>query len=128
MTSFPNHVLQNAAQFLSMKLNKRFPRSEYGDESRLEFLARGMAGVLCGVKAMTGVERLRNMKHDASGPLWRIEPGGHQFCSCWRCSITRSNSVGKVTQTWYENGLRLFMELTAKVKAPKEWSIMRKRM
>jgi hypothetical protein len=121
-TSFPTHVLQNAAQFLSMKENNRFPRSDYGDDARLDYLARGMAGVLCGVKAMTGIERLRNMRHDSSGPLWRTEPGGHHYCACWRCSIMRSNSVGNMTHTWYENGLRLFMELATTVKAPKEWS------
>ena len=128
MTCFPKHVLENAAQFLSMKRNQRFPRSNYGDEARVEYLSRGMAGVLCGVSAMTGIERLRNMKHDSSGPLWRIEPGGHQYCPCGRCSIMTSISVGKVTHTWYENGLRLFMELAAKVKVPKEWKIMRERM
>jgi hypothetical protein len=131
MTSFPMHVVENAAQFLSMKQNKRFPRSDYGDDSRLEYLARGMAGVLCGVKAMTGIERLRNMKHDPSGPLWTtcqgnyILPEREQYCRCWQCSIHRTNRVSKKTQTWYENGLRVFMELAATVKAPKEWSRIR---
>jgi len=133
MTSFPKHVLENAAQFLSMKENKRFPRSDYGDDARLEYLARGMAGVLCGVKAMTGIERLRNMKHDRNGPLWAMRQGNYvlpdkeQYCRCWRCSIQRTNVVSGKTHTWYENGLRLFTELAATVKAPKEWSVMRKR-
>src|SRR4029077_3646573 len=79
MTPFPRHVAENAAQFLSMKNNKRFPRSDYGDDSRLEYLARGMAGVLCGVKAMTGIERLRNMKHDRNGPFWVTHQGNYKL-------------------------------------------------
>jgi hypothetical protein len=128
MTPFPKHVLENAAQFLSMKQNKRFPRSNYGDEARLEYLARGMAGVLCGISAMTGIERLRNMKHDRNGPLWATRqgdyalPDGEQHCRCWRCSIQKTNRVSMKAHTWYENGLRLFMELAATVKAPREWS------
>jgi hypothetical protein len=132
MTSFPERVLENAAQFLSMKENRRFPRSDYGDDARLEYLARGMAGVLCGVKAMTGIERLRNMKHDRNGPLWATRQGHYvladeeQYCWCWRCSIHKTNAISEKTQPGYENGLRLFMELAATVKPPREWSRIRK--
>ena len=125
LTPVPDDVRTNAAQFLFMKRNKRFPHSNYGDDARLEYLARGMAGVLVGLSPMTAIERLRNMKHDSSGPLWRVEPGGLQYCCCWRCSIRRSDRVGKITSTGYENGLRLFMELAATTKAPKQWNVMR---
>lgn len=131
LTPFPQHVRENAGSFLSMKGNKRFPRSTYGDDARLEYLARGMAGVLCGVSPMTGIERLRNMKHERGGPLWIICEGNHvlpetdQYCGCWRCSIKRTNKLTRLTQTSYENGLKLFMELAASTKVPKQWSTVR---
>ena len=60
-TAFPKHVLEHAAQFLYMKRNRRFPRSNYGDDARIEYLARGMAGIIRGLSPMTAIERLRNM-------------------------------------------------------------------
>ena len=127
MTGFPKHVVQHAAQFLSMKKNERFPHSTYGDDARLEFLARGMAGVLRGVSPMTGIERLRNMKHERGGPLWithqgdYVLPEGEQYCGCWRCSIKRSAKLTQFGRVGYENGLKLFMELSASTKVPMEW-------
>ena len=132
-TPFPRHVVRNAAAFLSMKQNSRFPRSTYGDDARVDYLARGMAGVLCGVSPMTGIERLRNMKHDRNGPLWvtregnRALPDGEQLCGCWRCNIERSTKVTRFCRTRYENGLKLFMELSASTKVPVEWSAVRSR-
>jgi hypothetical protein len=130
LTCFPDHVLTNADKFLSMKQNKRFPKSNYGDDSRIEFLARGMAGVIAKVKPMTGIERLRNLKHGPGGPLWVKQednyklPRNRQYCGCWRCSLKRYNAPRKITQTWYEDGLRLFMEVAASTKAPKEWNVL----
>jgi hypothetical protein len=86
---FPAHVLSNTRQFVLMKRNRRFPRSVYADDPRLEYLARGMAGVMVNVSPMTAIERLRNMKHKAAGSLWN-EKKGH--CDCWRCEYRR----------WYE--------------------------
>ena len=81
---FGDHVLTNPTEFLRMKRDQRFPRSSYADESRLEYLARGMAGVMLGVSPITSIERLRNMKHTAGGPLW---DGAEKKCRCWRCSL-----------------------------------------
>jgi hypothetical protein len=131
MTPFPQHILENAGQFLFMKRNQRFPRSSYGDDARIDYLARGMAGVMCGVSAMTGIERLRNMKHERGGPLWvtrhgnYVMPENEQYCGCWRCSIRKSTKATEVTQTWYENGLKLFMELAITTKVPREWNVTR---
>jgi hypothetical protein len=82
--TFAFHLREHAEPFLSMKRNPRFPRGKSGkaDNSRLEYLARGMAGVLAGLSPMTGIERLRNMKHDSSSPFWKEE---NQRCKCWRC-------------------------------------------
>jgi hypothetical protein len=127
LTCFPEHVLTNAAQFLAMKQNKRFPGSGYADNARLEYFSRGMAGVLSGRSPMTGIERLRNMKHDSNGPLWvsrhenHVLPKNEQYCGCWRCRIESSNRVGAITRTGYENGLRLFVEISETTKVPKEW-------
>jgi hypothetical protein len=86
MTPFPDHVAVNGKEFLRMKENRRFPRSTYADDSRLEFLARGMAGVMVGVSPMTAEERLRNMKHTSGGPLWSDK---EKLCKCWRCENAR---------------------------------------
>jgi hypothetical protein len=132
-TPFPRHVVRNAAAFLSMKQNARFPRSTYGDDARVDYFARGMAGVLCGVSPMTGIERLRNMKHDRNGPLWVTREGnralleGEQRCGCWRCNIERSGKLTQFTRSGFENGLRVFMELSATTKVPTEWRAKRSR-
>lgn len=110
---FPEHVCANAGQFLSMKRNARFPRSNYGDDARMDYLARGMAGVLVGVSPMTAIERLRNLEHASGGPLWKA---GDRRCGCWRCHLRSSNELSKATQGWYENGLRKFIEIADNMK------------
>jgi len=64
----------------------------YADNSRLEYLARGMSGVLLGVSPMTAIERLRNMKHDASGPLFDEKT---QKCKCWHCDLERQRAFAE---------------------------------
>jgi hypothetical protein len=116
---FPNHILANAREFLRMKKDNRFPKSDSAavDESRLEYLARGMAGVLANVSPMTGIERLRNMKHTEGGPLWRgvkLLDGsfakGTESCQCWRCGLDRSRPAYKASSEAWWNGMALFME------------------
>jgi hypothetical protein len=81
----PDYVLANAKAFFQMKGPKtRFPKSPYADESRLEYLARGMAGVLMRISPQTAIERLRNMKHDPRGPMWNDTT---KCCGCWRCNL-----------------------------------------
>ena len=117
---FPNHILANANEFLRMKKDERFPKSDSPavDESRLEYLARGMAGILTDVSPMTGVERLRNMKHTEGGPLWRgvkLQDGGFakgsECCQCWRCGLDRSRPAYKASSEAWWNGMALFMEI-----------------
>jgi hypothetical protein len=128
LTPFPDHVRTNAAQFLAMKRNKRFPKSAYGDDSRVEFLARGMAGIMVNVSPLTGVERLRNMKHVPGGPFWVEREGNNplppdrRYCNCWRCGINRGNELSKSMQTPFDDGFRVFMEIADNTKAPKEWA------
>jgi hypothetical protein len=117
-----------------MKQNARFPRSTYGDDARVDYLARGMAGVMCGVSPMTGIERLRNMKHDRSGPLWMTSEGNRplpereQYCACWRCKIEKSSKLTEFAREGYNNGLKVFMELSATTKVPNEWRPKRSRL
>jgi hypothetical protein len=127
LTPFPDHVRTNAAQFLAMKRNKRFPKSSFGDDSRIEYLARGMAGIMVSRSPMTGIERLRNMKHSPGGPFWtecegnQSLPRDRQYCSCWRCRISRGNKLTKTMQTAYDDGFRVLMQIAAETRAPKEW-------
>ncbi|MGB8540262.1 MAG: hypothetical protein WCD49_01370 [Candidatus Acidiferrales bacterium] len=97
------HILASSKQFLYMKNNSRFPRSDSADDSRLEYLARGMAGVMSGVSPMTAIERLRNMKHTIGGPLWREK---YRNCGCWRCEIERSNRIYDALNDTYKKELK----------------------
>ena len=134
MTSFPMHILQHAAEFLALKRNRRFPRSKYSDDARIDHLARGMAGVFAGRSPMTGVERLRNMKHTSGGPLWTTRDGEYvlkpneQYCACWRCRAKNYRAVTALAQVGYNNGLRCFIELSRTTKVPKEWISKTKRL
>ena len=88
--AFPAHVEANATEFLAMTKSKRFPKSRAADDSRMLHLARGMAGVMADVSPMTGIERLRNMKHRRGGPFWSER---EKRCGCWRC-------VGRDVEGW----------------------------
>lgn len=94
-TCFADHVLTNATEFLRMKRDRRFPRSAYADESRLEYLARGMAGLMVGASPITSIERLRNMKHTAGGPLWNKT---EKQCGCWRCNLQRWRNLHRALE------------------------------
>ena len=119
---FPNYVLANAGEFLRMKRDGRFPKSDSHavDESRLEYLARGMSGILAHVSPMTGIERLRNMKHAQGGPLWKTDRDGRGYCNCWRCGLVRSQPAYKLSAEAWWNGMALFMELTGVKGNPKK--------
>jgi hypothetical protein len=94
MSNFPMLILENAKQFLAMKRDRRFPLSESNsrsDDSRLDYLARGMAGIMVGCSPITAVERLRNLKHGPGGACWNLKIGA---CDCWRCERERANQFG----------------------------------
>jgi hypothetical protein len=99
MTTFPEHIEANLKEFLRMKKDRRFPRSAYADESRLEFLARGMAGVMVGVSPMTAEARLRNMKHTKGGPIWNDQG---KKCQCWHCENARYAEYTKAVSRSFE--------------------------
>ena len=94
--SSPAFVSSHAEQFLRMKRNRRFPRSDYSDESRLAYIARGMAGMMMGLSPMTAIERLRNFKHAVGGPLWSDT---ENLCKCWRCNVERAGEFWKGLET-----------------------------
>lgn len=79
------YIASNAKPFLQMKRDVRFPIAEYTDDSRLKYLAQGMAGILEGRSPLTAIQLLRTMKHDSRGPLWKKTK-----CACWRCHLKRS--------------------------------------
>ncbi len=84
--TFPTHVLALKSQFLAMKRDQRFPQSPATDDTRLNFLAAGMAGVCIGISPRTAIHRVRTMKHQPGGPLWNENA---QRCDCWRCDRAR---------------------------------------
>jgi hypothetical protein len=66
-----------AEQFCRAKLDSRYPardQRETGDYRRIEYLARGLAGLTLGRAASTGVELLRKLQH-------------FEQCTCWRCML-----------------------------------------
>ena len=81
-TAFPAHIESNMRDFLAITKSKRFPRSRAADDSRMLYMARGMAGAMVNVSPMTSIERLRNMKHGPGGMFWSE---AEQRCGCWRC-------------------------------------------
>jgi hypothetical protein len=88
--AFPAHIETNLRDFLAITKSKRFPRSRAADDSRMLYMARGMAGAMVNVSPMTSIERLRNMKHGPGGLFWSDR---HQLCACWRC-------VGRREEGW----------------------------
>jgi len=71
---YPQRLAKHAREFLKIMRNDRYPRSPRpsSDEKRLDFFARGMAGVDVGISPLTAIDRLRKMKHTRT-------------CECWRC-------------------------------------------
>jgi len=80
---FPRLLDRHAVEFFATIRDKRFPRADYSHESRLTHLARGLAGVIMGLRPATAIDRLRKMKHGLGGPLW--DPND-KLCMCWHCS------------------------------------------
>ena len=98
---YPVRILDHAKQFLAMERDRRFPRSEHANNSRRDYLARGMAGLDLGLSPLTAIERLRNLKHGPGGPLWYDH--AHR-CSCWRCLLLKEQD------TFYERLGEVFVE------------------
>ena len=82
---FPDRVRKNASKFLSLTRDSRFPKSTWAnDDSRLSFIAHGMAGVMVGISPRTAIHRLRILKHGPDGKLW---DENKKRCTCTRCNI-----------------------------------------
>lgn len=81
-----SEVVKLAGEFLRMKRDRRFPISSGQEESRITYLARGMAGAFIGRSPLTSIERLRKITHETGKPMWNSET---KQCLCWRCRINR---------------------------------------
>jgi hypothetical protein len=81
---FPAHIVANIPMFLDITRSPYLPNRPGADESRIDYLARGMAGVMTGRSPMTSIQRLRTLKHQPMGPFW--DPTIRR-CRCWRCDI-----------------------------------------
>jgi hypothetical protein len=95
---FADHVQANMEEFRRMKHDRRYPGSS-SDDSRLEYLARGMSGIMVGASPITAVQLLRTMKHDSSGPLWKAD---ENRCRCWRCGLEGSRRLWRTLGTLQE--------------------------
>lgn len=84
--AFPTLLRAKKTPFLAMKDAPRFPQSPGADDTRLSYLAAGMAGACLGISPLTAVQRVRTMKHLPGGPLWNENA---QRCDCWRCDRQR---------------------------------------
>jgi hypothetical protein len=98
---FADHVEANMEGFRRMKLEQRYPGPN-ADDSRLEYLARGMSGLMLGASPMTAIQHLRLMKHDASGPWWSEDD---KLCRCWRCGLERSRRMWRTLRSSIEEGI-----------------------
>ena len=99
------HVVRHNAAFVEMKRDKRFPRSKWGDDARIAYLARGMAGAIAGYSPLTAIERLRKLTHEPGSALWfdyhedpiavlgGIRRKATPACRCWRCRELPSRNV-----------------------------------
>jgi len=111
MTVFADHVQANMEEFRRMKTDKRYPGPD-ADDSRLDYLARGMAGIMVGASPITAIHRLRLMKHEPGGPLWVEKEswvdmnGKHNevaaHCGCWRCRLAASRRYWRRLRTLQE--------------------------
>lgn len=110
---FPDHGIVNVEEFQRMKRDQRYPGPD-ADKSRMEHLARGMAGVMVGASPITAIQRLRLMKHEPGGPLWVEKQSWVDYngksnevsarCRCWRCSLKRSRITSSRLRTLLEEG------------------------
>jgi hypothetical protein len=110
---FADHVLANVEEFRRMKRDQRYPGPD-ADDSRMEHLARGMAGVMVGASPITAIQRLRLMKHEPGGPLWVEKESWEDangktnevpaHCRCWRCSLKRSHRMWSRLRTLQQEG------------------------
>ena len=62
-------LFDHAAAFVrAKKQNVYYPRRPSGDEQRVIFFARAMAGISLGLSPNTGIDRLRKIKHGGKCP------------------------------------------------------------
>jgi hypothetical protein len=111
LSVFADHVLANMEEFQRMKDDERYPDA---DDSRMEHLARGMAGIMVAASPITAIQRLRLMKHERGGPLWVekeswVDTNGKSnevpaHCRCWRCSLKRSRRTWSRLRSLQEEG------------------------
>jgi hypothetical protein len=101
MAVFADHVEANMNEFQRMKLEPRYPGPN-ADESRLEYLVRGMSGLMVGASPMTAIQLLRLMKHDASGSFWSEND---KHCRCWRCGLERSRRMWRTLRSSLGEGI-----------------------
>jgi hypothetical protein len=77
-----------ALQFVQAKRDIYYPRRESGDEKRVVFFARAMAGISLGISPRTSIDRLRKMKHVRN-------------CPCIHCDLKRWERIDEVRYKFF---------------------------
>jgi hypothetical protein len=76
-------LYDGALQFVQAKKDQYYPRRQSGDEKRVVFFARAMAGISLGISPRTSIDRLRKMEHG-------------QKCPCIHCDLQRWERIDKL--------------------------------
>jgi len=108
---FADHVQANIEKFQRMKADTRYP-GPHADDSRLDYLARGLAAVMVGASPITAIHRLRLMRHEPGGPEW-VEKRSYvdgkgkpdevpAHCGCWRCELQASRRYWRTLRSVQE--------------------------
>lgn len=66
--SFVRTLWENAGPFAKAKSYVYYPRRESGDQKRVAFFARAMAGIACDISPVTAIDKFRKMKHGPKCP------------------------------------------------------------
>lgn len=81
--AYVQKLFDHAKEFvLAKNTNTYYPRSQSGDEKRITFFARAMAGIEMGLSPNTAIDKLRKMKH------------GEQ-CPCINCDSARWDRIDR---------------------------------
>lgn len=81
-------LYDHAEQFIQAKKDPYYPKRESGDEKRVAFFARVMAGISLGISPGTSVDRLRKMKHGRK-------------CPCIGCDLARWDRIDHLRHKFF---------------------------
>lgn len=72
---YVRELYDHAEQFVRAKRSPYYPRRNSGDEKRIIFFARAMAGISLGLSPNTSIHKLRKIRHGAKCPCVNCDLG-----------------------------------------------------